>query len=494
MRQSNREPSAEEGLSRGHSTIWLVLVTALAAALRLFRLGTKSFWLDEAESLVIAQLNWHDFISALVHRQANMTLYYLLLRSWVHLGISEFDVRSLSALAGVITIPAIYLLGKDLFSPKTGRLAALLLGGVAFHIRYSQEARSYALFVLLAALSTLFFIRVLRQSSTRNSALYGLWSILMVYAQVFGYLVLVSQWVSLFWLKGRIDRRPLVGSLLSIHVLIAPLAFCLLVISDRSQLAWLAKPSFSALYSFFLDLTGNGGGLILLLCALLSVVALRSGKLPQHAQNALNAWKYSFLLIWLFLPVAALLIMSLRWPCFSPRFLIPCLVPLVLLVAEGVNRMPSKIVGLGSLLLLLGFWLNTDLSYYRIRADVEHTDNWRDATSYVLSQAKAGDTVLFTYSEERLAFDEYQRQFHMANAPLQRFPEGSDYDLLTQRPSRPTDEMVERIANTHARVWVLSAFQPDSASQRAAALLGRHFTDYAPRNFGFVRVDLFANR
>jgi len=494
VRQGGRERLAEEGLSWRPSTIWLVLVTALAAAPRLFRLGAKSFWLDEAESLVIAQLNWHDFISALVHRQANMTFYYLLLRAWDRLGSGEFEVRSLSVLAGVITIPAIYFLGRNLFGAKTGRLAALLLGCVAFHIRYSQEARSYSLFVLLALLSTLFFVRVLGQSSTRNSVLYGLSSILMMYAQVFGYLVLVSQWISLLWLKGRIDRRPLVGSLVSIHVLIAPLAFCLLVISDRSQLAWLGQPSLSALYSFWLDLTGNGGGLMLLLCALLSVVAIRAGKLPEHAQNALDTWKYLFLLIWLLLPVAALLIMSLRWPCFSPRFLIPCLVPAMLLVAEGVNRMPSRIIGTGALLLLLGFWLNADFAYYRTRADVGRTDNWRDATSYVVSQARADDAVLFTYSEERLAFDEYQWQFHMANAPIQQFPEGSDYDLLTQRPSRPTDETVEKIANTHARVWVLSAFQPDSASRRATTLLGRHFADSATRNFGFVRVDLFANR
>lgn len=494
MRQSGREPLAEESLRWSHSTIWLVLVTFLAAALRLLRLGSKSFWLDEAESLVIAQLNWPDFISALVHRQANMTLYYLPLRAWIHLGISEFAVRSLSALAGVITIPAIYLLGKNLFGSKTGRLAALLLGCVAFHIRYSQEARSYSLFVLLAVFSTLFFVRVLREASTDSWVGYALLSTLMVYAQVFAYLVLISQWISLFWLKGRIERRPLVGTFLSIHLLIAPLAFCLLVVSDRSQLAWLGQPSVGAFSNFLMDLTGNGGPVILLLCGLLSVVAFMSGKLSQHAQNALDIWKYPFLLIWLFLPVAALLIMSLRWPSFSPRFLIPCLVPVVLLVAEGVNRMPSKIVGIGSLLLLLGSWLNADFSYYRTRADIEHTDDWKGATSYVVSQAKAGDAVLFTYSEERLAFDEYQRQFQVANASIQQFPEGSDVDLLTQRPSRPTDEVVEKIANTHPRVWVLSAFRADLASRRAAALLGRHFPDYATRNFGFVRVDLFASR
>ena len=486
-----REPFAE-GVTRDHSTTWLVLVIALATALRLFRLGTKSFWLDEAESLILAQVNWHVFLSSLIHRQANMALYYLLLRVWTHLGTSEFAARSLSVLSGVATIPATHQLGKNLFGPKTGRLAALLLCCQVFHIRYSQEARGYSLLVLLAVLSTLFLLRAVRAPSVRGWIGYVFVSTLMLYAQVFGYLVLLSQWISLWRLRDKVDRRGFWGSLVTIHLLISPLAFCLLVVSDRSQLSWLAKPSLSTIYSFVLDLTGNGGGVIVVLCALLAFVAVIFGKLPQHAQAVFDLWKFRFLTIWLLLPIATVLVFSFRWPAFSPRFLIPCLVPMVLLVAEGVNRMPSRIIGTGALLLLLAFWLNTAFSYYQSRADVEHTDDWRDGTSYVLSRAEPGDAVLFTYSEERLAFEEYQRQFHRASAPIQQFPEGSDFDLLTRRPSRPDDELVKRVANSHARVWVVSAFQPDSASRRVAALLGRHFNDYVARNFGFLRVQLFA--
>jgi mannosyltransferase len=485
------EPLAEPRLAKDHSLIWLAVAVALAARFRFLRLGTKSFWLDEAESLVIAQLHWRQFISALVHRQANMTLYYLVLRAWIHLGSSEFAVRSLSVLAGVITIPAIYLLGKSLFGPKTGRLAALLLACAAFHIRYSQEARGYSLLVLLSVLSTLFFVRSLRQPSKKNWTGYVLLSTLMVYAQVFGYFVLLSQWLSLLWAKDRTDRKAFLGSLVWINLLIAPLAFCLLVISDRSQLKWLSTPTLTSFYQFWLDLTGNGGGAILLLCVLLSLVAARSGKLPEHARNGFNTWKYAFLLIWLFFPVVALLIMSARWPSFTPRFLISGLVPMVLLVAEGIDRMPSKLLGIGSLILVLASWVNADFSYYRSRSDLQHSDDWRGATSYVLSQSKAGDAALFPYSEERLAFDEYQRLFHMADAPIQLFPGSSDLELLTERPSRPNDEMVERIANAHPRVWVISALQPDSASEHATALLGRYFTGYVAQNFGFVRVELF---
>ena len=49
-----------------------------------------------------------------------MALYYVLLRGWIHLGDSEFMVRALSVLMGVLTIPAIYYLGKQLFDRPTG--------------------------------------------------------------------------------------------------------------------------------------------------------------------------------------------------------------------------------------------------------------------------------------------------------------------------------------------------------------------------------------
>jgi len=493
VRPSAREPAPELSVSRDPSTLWLILLGTLATALRVFRLGAKSLWLDEAESLILAQANWHVFLSSLVHRQANMALYYFVLRAWVHLGVGSVAARSLSVVAGVAAIPAIYFLGEKLFGARTARLAALLLCFHVFHIRYSQEARSYSLLVLLAILSTLALVRAVRDSSRAAWLGYALISVLMVYAHVFGCWVLLAQWISLFWLVGRIDVKKVVGSVLLINMLLSPLAFCLLVVSDRSQLSWLVKPSLSDFYRFSLDMTGNGGALILLFCVLMILIAVGlPRKPPPSGANLLDCWKYPLLLSWLLLPPAALLLVSIRWPVFSPRFLIPCVPPLVLLVADGITRIRPKLLGTAAVLLLLAFWLNAAFSYYRTRVDVDHSDNWQAATWYVLTHAEPGDAVLFTFSEERLAFDEYQRQFHMANVDIQQFPEGSDFDFLTRRPVRPDDEMLERVANSHRRVWVVSAFQPDPVSRRAAALLGKRFHEHVARNFGFLRLDLFS--
>jgi mannosyltransferase len=477
------------------SRLWFGLVVALSTALRLFRLGTRSFWLDEATSAVLARVDSYIFVGAVIHRQANMVLYYLLLRGWTWLGSTEFVIRGLSALTGVAAIPAIYLLGRHFFGPKAGRVAALLLSVHSFHIKYSQEARGYSLFMLLAVLSSLFFLRSLERSSRRNWAAWVVFSSMMVYTQVFGGWVLLAQWCSLLFWQREIRWKQFLFSVAVICLSISPLAYCLLLISDRSQLSWLTKPSAQDLYKFCLAMTGDGGPWLLLAYLVLVLGGVGAGVIRSRSHSAsVDIWKYAFLLIWLMLPLVLVLAISFEWPAFEPRFLIFCVPPLILLTADALTRIPSKVLFSTSLMIMLGLSLSGTYSYYRGRKDVEHTDDWRDATRYILSQADVGDAVLFSYSEERLAFDEYQRQFRMTGPPIHEFPEETELELLTQRPSRPSAELLDTIVAGYRRVWVISAFQPNPASRRAEAVLRAHFGEPGDRSFGFVHADLFADR
>ena len=67
-------------------------------------------------------------------------------------------------------------------------------------------------------------------------------------------------------------------------------------------------------------------------------------------------------------------------------------------------------------------------------------------------------------------------------------------ELLTLRPSRPSPELLDNLAAGYERVWVISAFQPNSASRQVEAVLKTHFSEHEDRNFGFVHADLFAGR
>ena len=88
-------PSAPDRWRPGITiSFWLlVLITLVAALLRLHGIASKSFWLDEGISVEIARLPWRQFFYVLRHREINMSLYYVLLHFWLALGSTEGFIR-----------------------------------------------------------------------------------------------------------------------------------------------------------------------------------------------------------------------------------------------------------------------------------------------------------------------------------------------------------------------------------------------------------------
>ena len=115
-------------------------------------------------------------------------------------GSSEGFIRALSVVFSVATIPVVYALGHRLFGRKTGLLAAWLLAANAYHVRYAQEARGYALVVFLAALSTWLLVRNLQDPRRARWGIYALVSALAVYAHFYAALILLAQAGSLMFL------------------------------------------------------------------------------------------------------------------------------------------------------------------------------------------------------------------------------------------------------------------------------------------------------
>lgn len=202
MPLSQSHPIQNERPSNEHSPDgclhWLALSLVVAAGffLRIAHLNAKPFWFDECFSVELARLNWNTFLRVLWWREANMTLYYLLLRAWLHLGQSEFLIRSLSVVFAATTIPAVYWVAKLLYDRRTALLASALFACNAYSVRYAQEARSYALFVLLATLSSGLLVAWLRQPSRQNRSAYILISVLAVYAHLYALLLVVAHWLT----------------------------------------------------------------------------------------------------------------------------------------------------------------------------------------------------------------------------------------------------------------------------------------------------------
>lgn len=158
--------SAHTGLTpfarRSASRLWihdtsvqaLVALTAGAALLRFPTLHTQSYWYDEAITVELVRQPFHAMLGALPHSESTPPLYYVLAWIWSQiLGTGEAGLRSLSAAIGTATVPVTYAAGRQLVSRRSAFVAAALVAVSPFLVWYSQEARAYALLVLLGALS-----------------------------------------------------------------------------------------------------------------------------------------------------------------------------------------------------------------------------------------------------------------------------------------------------------------------------------------------------
>ncbi|MGB7588928.1 MAG: glycosyltransferase family 39 protein [Solirubrobacterales bacterium] len=205
---------------------WIVTgVTLVAAGLRFATLGVQAYHHDEivTASRILRDGFWHA-MDAVGFSESAPPLYYVLAWLWTQLtGTGEFGLRSFSALAGVATVPVAYLLGQELRGRRAGITAAILVAVNPMLLWYSQEARGYALLVLLTVAAALYFVRALDRGGRRNFTGWGIASALALATHYFAIFPIALEAV---WLLRRRGRDALVGLRFVVlaGLLLAPLA------------------------------------------------------------------------------------------------------------------------------------------------------------------------------------------------------------------------------------------------------------------------------
>ncbi len=203
----------------------LAALTVLAAALRLSTLDLQSFWYDEAFTPVhVLHPSLWATLHAVVHTENTPPLWYVL--DWADsrmLGTGAVALRLLSALAGVATVPVAWAIGRELTGRRATAIATAALVAVnPLLVWYSQEARAYALFVLLAALAMLCFLRALREPTPRRMAAFALSGALALLTHYFAVFLLVPM---VIWLASDRARRrtalPALGALVLVGLALA---------------------------------------------------------------------------------------------------------------------------------------------------------------------------------------------------------------------------------------------------------------------------------
>ena len=369
----------------------ILTLTLAAAILRISFLDSKSFWLDEGITAQTVTLPFNVLLKVILGGRTNMSLYYLLLHGWTSVaGSSEFIIRLPSALFDAATVPLVYRLGTELSNRRVGLMAAVLVSVNVTCIRYAQTARSYSMYVALATLASIFFIRsVKRRSSLTNLAGYVVSGTLSIYSQLFGIFAVPAQWLSVFLFRpGRKSAIRLTVCALVIGTVSLP-AFFFGISGHHGSLGWIAKTSLNSVVELILSYAGAFDGQVTSLSLILAGLYIVGVAFAILWTPRLDWPSLGYLLVSLCFPICVTIIISSIEPFFVTRYLLAGLPLFALMASIGFQRLkPAFAIAIVCAIALLS--LGQDYYYYR----APPIEDWRGVVDFVAKHAQPGDTLV----------------------------------------------------------------------------------------------------
>jgi mannosyltransferase len=183
------------------------VILLLAAALRIYGLGGRDLWVDEANGVLMAQESLRGLLARL-ELDSSPPLYYVILHGWMQLsGDGEAAVRWVSVLAGLVLVAGVFMVGRRWFSLETGTIAAVLVATSPIQVFYSQQARMYALLPVLALLSFYWLWRAITENRRCFVVAYGVATLAALYVHNYGLYLLPAHAAVLLW-SGAFRRKP----------------------------------------------------------------------------------------------------------------------------------------------------------------------------------------------------------------------------------------------------------------------------------------------
>ena len=368
-------------------------------ALGLWTISRRPFWYDESYSIWAARGSFENLLHSMRSDHLNEAFYYLVLHFWRLLGESELRLRAFSVLCAVATVPALYLLGRQLLGRRAALAACIVFATNAFVVAYSQEVRGYTLLLLLLVVATLLYLRAMERSSWSTWTLYGIVMAAALMTQFFAGFVLVAHALGFLTRRPRPRLLPALPGLAIFVAAAVPIGLGIAFGKTTSIVAWMPPTTLAAVWGAVMDVAG-GGELRFALIAVLMILGVMAAR----------RWAAGLLLAWVVVPFVGALLISLVQPVFISRYLL-LTTPAIALVAGGglarLRLMPALVAGAAVVLIAIPPLATHYGAPY---------DDWRGAAAYVATYAQPGDRIVFDHPVGAKPFLIYlERDLH---APL----------------------------------------------------------------------------
>jgi len=448
----------------------------------------QSLRLDEAQSL------WQTSrspaaILTVVGQDVHVPLYHELLHFWrLYIGDSVAWARGFSLLWLVLSIPALYLLGKRAYGQTAGLIAASLLAVSPFMNWYGSEIRMYTLFMFLVIVNQYAFLHVWK-GSTRDEAgaehawvVYILTAILGIYTHYFFFLVLGTQ--ALFYFlrrelfpKGSLRRFIFAAAL--VVLAFAPWGWWVLhqgqILNSTPDLA---RPTtvdlFNAVAQFFFGFQDDHLNTVILS---LWPLALLAGFLALRKRDG-HTLQTEYLVLSVIVPIAAVFCISFVTPLFVSRYLIFTVPALYVMFANLLVTLPAR-GGVWARTALVGAMaLALVIEMYNPSAPVK--ENYRAAADYLAANAQAQDAIVLAAPFTIYPVEYYYR----GSANISTLPV---WDRYTYGPIPPfvASQLGQEVSSTtegHQNVWLLLSYD-QGYNKQIKDYFDQHYTALASTTF-----------
>ncbi|MBK6523602.1 MAG: glycosyltransferase family 39 protein [Sphingobacteriaceae bacterium] len=252
---------------------------------------------------------------------SNPPFYHYCLWIWAKLfGVSEFALRSFSALLCSVTLLISALFIRKNFSKKSSFAFIILFSSHPIIFYYSQEARSYCLILLLACLTLISFKNSLDSPTIKKALVLGLLNFLLIYTHYITFYIPLLQAIIVILFERSVLKWFPISALFSLVSFLrftkGQFQLILGTSPNATSRAWLKKAEFTDLTDFITKMYFHYFFYILLVGYLCFII--------YRYWNAITSKKRLIQFLWLLSIAVPIIhfIIALFIPIFVDRYIL----------------------------------------------------------------------------------------------------------------------------------------------------------------------------
>lgn len=464
----------------------LIGILLLAFGLRMYRLGYQSLRGDEGITYVYSLRPLAELFEIMRVTSPHPPVYYTSIRGWMTLaGNTEFALRFLSVVAGVLLVASMAAIGRMIWDARLGLLAAALVALNPYQIFYAQDARSYPLVTLLGVLSTISLWQALRTGAWRYWVAYGLTTLLGIYTHYYAFFIVVFQGLFVTWDWRRRRSFPWQYATIGLVVVVLFLPWIsyswglLTGYRGMAETTGVVGSIWRPLMAF------TGGQLLSSQFAWINAVAF----LPLLVLGTVGLWQERRLaalltVLYLTVPLIGVYVASRFRPIFNERYLMVASPAFYLLIAAALLWIikSRKVWHTTIPLLLVMALLATGvlaLSNHYFNSQFAKSPPWRDVMDYIADQARPGDALIYTSPLPTIPY------YNQDRLPSYLIPYAPDTSLPE------AEQQLQNVLGRHRRVWLVPAESDRWVSYEVEPWLDRHSARLDQTFFRIIHIGLY---